>query len=100
MSRPVAVLGMGAEGDSGLTPRARGVLASATFVAGGKRHLALAGPSGVERFPITNNLDALATRLAGRGPDERCVVLASGDPLCFGIGGFLRSRLGPESLVI
>lgn len=101
MSLPVHVLGLEADGPASLSPRARAALARATFVAGGQRHLALVEPpDGVETFVITSNLDALAGRLGGRGPDERCVVLASGDPLCFGIGRFLGERLDRGSLVV
>ena len=100
MSRPVHILGIGADGVESMSPKARAALAAASFVAGGTRHLALARPAGVETFAVTDNLTDLARRLGGRGPDERCVVLASGDPLFFGIGGFLRARLGPDDLVV
>ncbi len=100
MSRPVHILGIGADGIESLSHRARAALAEATFVAGGTRHLALAGPRDIETFAITNNLVDLVRRLKGRGPDERCVVLASGDPLCFGIGTYLRVHLGTDDLVV
>lgn len=96
----VHVLGMGASGVESLGTEARSALESATFVAGGKRHLELIGPRPVETFAITTNLDALAARLQSRRADERCVVLASGDPLCFGIGRFLGERLDPAELRI
>jgi precorrin-6Y C5,15-methyltransferase (decarboxylating) len=91
---------MGASGIESLGAEARSTLESATFVAGGKRHLELLGPRPVETFAITSNLDALAARLDSRGANERCVVLASGDPLCFGIGRLLSERLDPAELRI
>jgi precorrin-6Y C5,15-methyltransferase (decarboxylating) len=100
VSLPVHILGIGAAGVVGLSPRARAALARATFLAGGTRHLALIATREVETFTIKNNLLDLVARLRARGPDERCVVLASGDPLCFGIGAFLRAHLGPEALII
>jgi precorrin-6Y C5,15-methyltransferase (decarboxylating) len=100
MSRPVHILGIGADGIDGLSHRARAALAEATFIAGGTRHLDLVGPRGVETFAITNNLPALAERLKGRGPDERCVVLGSGDPFYYGIGTFLRVRLGTDLFIV
>jgi precorrin-6B C5,15-methyltransferase / cobalt-precorrin-6B C5,C15-methyltransferase len=100
MSRPVHILGIGADGIEGLSHRARAALAEATFIAGGTRHLDLVGPRGVETFAITNNLSALAERLKGRGPDERCVVLGSGDPFYYGIGTYLRVRLGPDVFIV
>jgi precorrin-6B C5,15-methyltransferase / cobalt-precorrin-6B C5,C15-methyltransferase len=97
---PVHLLGIGAEGVEGLQARAREALASATFVAGGSRHLALVEPKGVETFAIADNLADLSERLGRRPPEERCVVLASGDPLFYGIGSYLREHLGPGQLVV
>ena len=100
MSRPVAIVGLGAEGLAGLSAEALDAIASATFLAGGKRHLLLAGPTRAERFAIANNLAELADRLARRGPDERCVVLASGDPLFYGIGDMLSRSLGRDQIAV
>jgi precorrin-6Y C5,15-methyltransferase (decarboxylating) len=99
MTRPVHIVGIGADGVESLSSRARAALREATFVAGGTRHLDLVRPVGVETFAITSNLTALAGRLTERGPDERCVVLASGDPLCFGIGVYLKAHLWTDNLV-
>lgn len=100
MNQPVAILGLEADGPSSLSPRAKGTLESATFLAGGRRHLDLIGANGTETFTITNNLQDLAERLRRRGPEERCVVLASGDPLFFGIGHFLGESLGRDQIVV
>ena len=54
----------------------------------------------VETFVIDKDLAALADRLARRRSDERCVVLASGDPLFFGIGRFLIERLGRDEVEV
>jgi precorrin-6Y C5,15-methyltransferase (decarboxylating) len=100
MTHPVTVLGLGAEGLSGLSARARQLLDAATWIAGGMRHLELAGPRTVETFAIRDNLDELTERLQHRKPDERCVVLASGDPLFYGIGHRLGQVLGTDQLVV
>src|SRR5512135_3063792 len=100
MSRPVVVVGIGAEGPSGLSPRALAAIASATWVAGGRRHLGLVGPIPAETFTIADNVAELVDRLRRRGPDERCVVLASGDPLCYGIGHLLGRTLGRAGIVV
>jgi precorrin-6Y C5,15-methyltransferase (decarboxylating) len=98
MSEPVDILGMGAEGPSSLNETARGRLAAATFLAGGRRHLELVGPGAAERFALVANLSELLERLRGRRADERCVVLASGDPLFYGIGHRLGSELGRDQI--
>src|SRR5580704_12423551 len=100
MSRPVAIIGVGAGGLSGLSSTARSALATATFLAGGRRHLNLIGPTSAELFTITSNLTELVERLRQRGIEEHCVVLASGDPLFFGIGHLLSQLLGREQVEV
>jgi len=98
VSAPVDILGIGAEGISGLSPTARSRLDAATFLAGGRRHLAGVPDLGPERFAIGDNVAELVERLRGRGADERCVVLASGDPLFYGIGHRLGIELGRDQI--
>jgi precorrin-6Y C5,15-methyltransferase (decarboxylating) len=98
MIDPVDIIGMGAEGPSGLSPVASARLRAATFLAGGRRHLDLVEPGAAERFAIVDNIGDLVDRLRRRGPDDRCVVLASGDPLCYGIGHRLGRDLGRDAI--
>ena len=98
MSEPVVIVGLGADGLDGLSPRALVAVRGASFLAGGRRHLRLIGPTVAETFPITDNIEALVGRLACRGPEERCVVLASGDPLFFGIGHRILEALGRDQV--
>ncbi|MCA1686293.1 MAG: precorrin-6y C5,15-methyltransferase (decarboxylating) subunit CbiE, partial [Planctomycetia bacterium] len=96
MIEPVVIVGLNPEGVSGLGRLASVAVRNAHFVAGGRRHLRLLGPTDAETFAVTDNLDELVGRLAGRGPGERCVVLASGDPLFFGVGHRIIEALGRE----
>jgi len=98
MSEPVAVIGLGAEGLVGLSPRSLDALRRATFLAGGRRHLRLAGPTDAETFTVTDNVGSLIARLSGRESSERCVVLASGDPLFYGIGHRIVEALGRDQV--
>jgi precorrin-6Y C5,15-methyltransferase (decarboxylating) len=100
VSQPVSIVGLEADGVASLSPRARKAIEAATFLAGGRRHLELIGQNGRETFTITNNLQELADRLRRRTAEERCVVLASGDPLFFGIGHFLSESLGREQIIV
>ena len=43
-------------------------------------------------------LPPLIERLRRRGPEERCVVLATGDPLFYGIGHALGHALGRDQI--
>ena len=60
----------------------------------------MVGPIPAETFTIADNVAELVDRLRRRGPDERCVVLASGDPLCYGIGHRLGEDLGRDQIVV
>jgi precorrin-6Y C5,15-methyltransferase (decarboxylating) len=100
MSQRVAILGMGADGPASLSPRAVAAITAATWIAGGRRHLELLGPVAAETFTIADNLDELVDRLRRRGDDEQCVVLASGDPLCFGIGHRLGEALSRDQVEV
>ncbi|MGE3804832.1 MAG: precorrin-6y C5,15-methyltransferase (decarboxylating) subunit CbiE, partial [Gemmataceae bacterium] len=84
----LVVVGIGADGAAGLSPEARAHVARAELLAGGKRQLDyfldFAGP----RVVLEGDLrQAIAQLQANR--TQRCVVLASGDPLYFGIGKLL-----------
>lgn len=100
MPCPVHIIGMGAEGPAGLSARARDALHRASHVAGGKRLLALWAGRALETFAITNNVSDLVARLQARDPDERWAVLASGDPLFYGIGQALVAGLGSDHVVV
>jgi precorrin-6Y C5,15-methyltransferase (decarboxylating) len=95
---PVEVVGIGADGLSGLSARVRAIVEGATFLAGGRRHLAMVDGGPAERFAIGDNVDGLVDRLQRREAGERCVVLASGDPLFFGIGHRLALELGRDQV--
>lgn len=92
----VLVLGISDLGLESLTARARGRLEAATFLAGGERHLGFCKHLAVEKMAITGKLQDLVDRLAAEvaKPDARPVVLASGDPLFFGIARTLIGKLG------
>ena len=96
--RWLAVVGIGEDGIEGLTPAARRLIAQAVFIVGGKRHLALAGPSEAETMiwpsPIENALDAIEAR---RG--RSICVLASGDPFFFGVGAMLIRRFPADEML-
>ena len=101
MDTAVVVVGIGADGWSGLDAARRAAVASADVVLGGERHLAmLPDDVQVERrpwpSPLRAGLPALLEELAGR----RVVALASGDPLISGVGSTLVDLLGAEAVEI
>lgn len=94
----IDIIGIGADGLSGLRPELVERIQAAEFLAGGKRQLGYAADSKAERFVIKDNLAQLGDELERRWPSQRCVVLASGDPLFYGIGDLLLKRFGSEAL--
>ena len=93
----VTVTGIGADGWAGLSPRARAAIEQAGAVVGGGRQLALLPASVAGRriplpSPLLPGLPELVTEHSGGG----LVVLASGDPMFYGIGSTLVRLLGAE----
>ncbi|MGH2341374.1 precorrin-6y C5,15-methyltransferase (decarboxylating) subunit CbiE [Segnochrobactraceae bacterium EtOH-i3] len=93
----LTIVGIGEDGRDGLGPAALRALAQAELVAGGRRHLALAGPFSCETLAWPSPLaDAFPGLLARRG--RPVVVLASGDPFLHGIGATLSRLIAPEEM--
>jgi precorrin-6B C5,15-methyltransferase / cobalt-precorrin-6B C5,C15-methyltransferase len=88
--RPVTVVGIGADGWTGLPPASRDALTAAGVVLGGPRQLDLLPPSiTAERVPWPSPLLPALPGLVDEHRDRGLVVLASGDPMWFGIGSSL-----------
>jgi precorrin-6Y C5,15-methyltransferase (decarboxylating) len=95
----LTIVGIGEDGVGGLGENAREAIAAAGLVAGGARHLALAGPLiHGEAMPWPSPISAaFPGLLARRGTPV--VVLASGDPFCYGIGTQLAALVAPGEMV-
>ncbi len=95
----IAVIGMGVSpGDLGTT--ALEWIASAQVLAGGKRHLECFPDHPGEKIPLASPLSESLARIGSVSMTKRTVVLASGDPLFFGIGRALASEFGAERLYV
>jgi precorrin-6Y C5,15-methyltransferase (decarboxylating) len=100
MSRqPVVVVGVPVAGLVALDERGREAVADATLLCGGRRHLDEVPPHGEERVEI-GDVAACVERLRRRRPEELVVVLATGDPLLFGIGATLVRELGAGEVTV
>lgn len=95
----LAVVGIGAEGLDGLGRRSRQAVERAEVLVGGERHLAMIPPDGRERLAWRSPLgDTLPTLLALR--PRRVAVLASGDPLWYGVGRLLLRHVPPAEVTL
>ena len=94
----LSIVGIGADGLPGITPAARALIDAAEVLVGGARHLSRVGGH-ADRLtwetPLSRPVDAIAAR---RG--RRVVVLASGDPMWFGIGVTLARRFPREEIAV
>lgn len=99
MSRPILIVGLTDAGPAGLPIGFLERIRRAALLVGGARHLAWFPEAPAERLTVTANIDAVVARLrdALDEPGE-AVVLASGDPLWFGIGATLRRHVAPTDL--
>ena len=96
----LAVIGIGEDGVAGLSAAARTLIETAEMLVGGRRHLDMVPSEGsAERLvwerPLARTIDTIA---ANRG--RRVAVLASGDPLWYGVGAVLARRFPPDEMII
>jgi precorrin-6Y C5,15-methyltransferase (decarboxylating) len=98
MSPWLTVVGIGEDGFSGLGKNARRALLGASRIFGGQRQLDLL-PACIrgerQLWPSPFSLDPL---LAQRG--EPACVLASGDPMLFGVGASLARQVASEEMLV
>ncbi|MFC4492908.1 precorrin-6y C5,15-methyltransferase (decarboxylating) subunit CbiE [Streptomyces ovatisporus] len=101
-TRPaVTVVGIGADGWPGLAAAARESLREAQVLIGGERQLALLPPECTgKRVAWPSPLRPAVPRLLAEYGDRRVCVLASGDPMFYGIGRALAEVAGPERLSV
>ncbi len=84
----LTLVGLGEDGLEGLAAEARLALEGAGLVVGGRRHLALVGPTRGEQRPWSTPIEATYPVILARRGTPVC-ILATGDPFCYGIGSVL-----------
>ncbi|CAM4055003.1 bifunctional cobalt-precorrin-7 (C(5))-methyltransferase/cobalt-precorrin-6B (C(15))-methyltransferase [Geobacillus stearothermophilus] len=88
------LIGVGADGKASLPELYRRWIDESELLVGGERQLAMFPEYKGETIVIRRGLAELVERL--RHETRRTVVLASGDPLFYGIGSYLASKLSIE----
>lgn len=94
----IHIIGIGLDGSAGLGETARDIVQQAAVLVGGDRHLAYFADHPAERIELGDlrqAIEQIRKRLPIQTP---IVVLASGDPLFFGIGRLLLSEFSPKLL--
>jgi len=100
---PLVVVGIGADGWSGLGESARAAVLAAEEIVGSARQLALLESTDATLRPWPSPIEELVEELITRteaGTGGAVCVLASGDPMLHGIGATFARRLAPAQLVV
>ncbi|AJY76928.1 bifunctional cobalt-precorrin-7 (C(5))-methyltransferase/cobalt-precorrin-6B (C(15))-methyltransferase [Paenibacillus beijingensis] len=100
MDNRIHIIGIGDDGPKSLTAAYLNLIQEAEVLVGGERHLALFPDIGSERIVLKGGLTQTVDRLIGLQESHRVVVLASGDPLFYGIAGFIAKRAGSGAVSI
>jgi precorrin-6B C5,15-methyltransferase / cobalt-precorrin-6B C5,C15-methyltransferase len=95
----LSVVGIGEDGLAGLSAAARTLVDTAEVLIGGERHLALVPADGRERLVWPSPLTALVEEIMRRRGRPLC-VLASGDPMDYGIGVTLARQIDPAEMTV
>lgn len=90
---PVTVIGLGLS-PKDLTAEHLSLIEGADVLVGGKRHLAYFPDVRAEKKAITRNIPEVIEFIRDRMAREKVVVLASGDPLFYGIGSLIITAFG------
>jgi len=92
----IHVIGIGSDGLAGLTNRSQELLTQAELVLGSEPVLRLLPEINAERFRIGSDLQELVEKIQSHIDKKRMVIVASGDPLFYGIARYLCEKLGKD----
>ena len=95
--RWLSVVGIGEDGLDGLSPRGRMLVDGAQTLVGGARHFAMIPDDGRARLTWPTPLTDLMPQIAERRGTPVC-VLATGDPMFFGIGVTLAKHFDADEM--
>lgn len=95
----LSVIGLGERGLEGLAPEARRLIDAAELVVGGERHLALVPAGKAQRRSWASPLGLTVEEIL-RWHGRPVVVLATGDPMWFGVGVTLARHVPREEMRI
>jgi precorrin-6Y C5,15-methyltransferase (decarboxylating) len=100
MQKWLSIVGIGEDGLKGLSSVGQNLLSLASAIVGGERHLAMLPPDDPREkllwtAPIEHSINEIIRR---RG--QAVCVLASGDPMCYGVGVTLTRRLPISEMTI
>lgn len=93
----ISVVGLGVGAADYLTPLARRLIDESDWIVGSDRQLAAIAPYAAQEHLLDKKLADVVTWLIAH-QDQKIVVLASGDPMLYGIGKYLSTQLGRDKV--
>ena len=99
LMKPVTIIGMGM-GPADLTAKHLRIIEQAEVLIGGKRLLDHFKGNSAQKISISKDIDGVINFVKKQMEKQKIVVLASGDPLYFGVGAKLASELGAKNVLI
>lgn len=97
---PVTVVGIGQGGCLELCARAMNAISGAQVLVGGRRQLAFFPEFEGEVLVLEKGLMATLQKVAELSEDHNVCVLASGDPLFYGVGKLIAKKVGPQHVEV
>jgi len=97
--KPLIIIGTGTSIDD-ITLKQHKIIENADFLIGGHRLLEMFEKLKIKKLVIKNNLTQVVEEISQCIDHMNIVVLASGDPMFFGIGAFLTRKFGKDSVKI
>jgi precorrin-6B C5,15-methyltransferase / cobalt-precorrin-6B C5,C15-methyltransferase len=92
----IHILGVGSDGLAGLTGRGRELLGQADVLLGSEHALSLIPELKAQRVKIGSDLNETVQFLETNLGKKRMVVVASGDPLFYGVARYLCDKVGKD----
>lgn len=96
----IYIVGLGPGNIKYLTEEGKRVIHASDVLIGGKRNLESFPNFKGEKLELGNNLSEMVTYINGHKDEKTISIIASGDPLIYGIGKFLLGQFPKEELVI
>jgi len=96
---PINIIGIG-QGKRDLTATHLTLIKEADLLVGGRRHIELFADHTGETLLISGTIEQVIDQIKENMVDKKIVVLASGDPLFYGIGSTLSKHIDKRHLVI
>jgi precorrin-6Y C5,15-methyltransferase (decarboxylating) len=98
--KAVTLIGIGADGCASLSSRAVNAVARAQVLVGGERHLEFFPQFSGRRIVLGKGLTKTLDEVAELAAEHTVCILASGDPLFFGVGGLVSKRIGADHVEV